>query len=456
MTHIHGEKGIDMTNFTSASSDDIQRMLSAVGARSVDDLFADIPAEWQTDDFRLPPGLSEMEMLREIRALAARNSAQLVNFCGGGFYDHFIPSAVDALASRGEFFTAYTPYQPEASQGTLQAIFEYQTMIARLTQMDVANASLYDGGTALFEAVMMGLRITERPRVLVDEGVNPIYRTMLRSYTRNLQIEYEEIPLRNGGTDREAIRSRLDEHTAVLVLQNPNFFGCVDDYSDLADAAHRAGALAILSVYPISLALLKPPGDMGMDIATGEGQSLGLPLSFGGPYLGFMATRRAHVRQMPGRVVGVTQDKRGRRGFVLTLQAREQHIRREKATSNICTNEALCALRALIFLCLLGREGFVELARTCAANATYALQRLTRIPGVRRAFERPFFNEFALVLPRDASEVVGRLLDHGIAAGFPVSRYYRDMDRVLLLAFTEKRTKEEIEILAARLESALT
>jgi glycine dehydrogenase subunit 1 len=443
------------TNFCAASPEDIRAMLSAVGATSFDDLFSHIPAELQTDDFRVPAGLSELEMLQNARGLAARNSAGLVNFCGGGFYDHFIPAAVGALSGRGEFFTAYTPYQPEASQGTLQAIYEYQTAIVRLTGLHAANASLYDGGTALFEGLSMALRITDRPRVLVDEGVNPIYRTMLRSYTRNLHIDYREIAITRGGTHRASFLQALDDTVAAVVVQNPNFFGCVDDYSDLAEAAHKAGALLVMSVYPVSLGLLRTPGEMGADVATGEGQSLGLPLAFGGPYLGFMATRKEHVRRMPGRIVGATQDARGRRGFVLTLQAREQHIRRDKATSNICTNEALCALRALIHLCLLGRQGFVDLARVCAASAEYAFKRLTAIPGIRPAFDRPFFNEFAVELPRDASEVVGRLIDQGIAAGFPVSRYYRDMDRVLLLAFTEKRTKEEIDLLAARLEAAV-
>jgi len=444
------------TTFCSASSDDIRSMLAAVGASSFDDLFAAVPADLQTDAFNgVPPGLPEYEMLEELRGLAARNAGGLTHFCGGGFYDHFIPSAVDALVSRGEFFTAYTPYQPEASQGTLQAIYEYQTAIVRLTGMDAANASLYDGGTALFEGVTMALRIADKPRVLVDEGVNPIYRTMLRSYIANLNIQYAEIPVAGGAVDRDAFGAALRQgDVAAVVVQNPNFFGCVEDLSDLAAAAHAAGALMVVSAYPVSLGLLKTPGEMGADIATGEGQSLGLPLAFGGPYLGFMAVRKAHMRRMPGRIVGATRDAQGRRGFVLTLQAREQHIRRDKATSNICTNEALCALRALMYLTLLGRQGFVDVARACAANAEYACRRLTSIPGIQLAFDRPFFNEFAIRLPRDASEVTARLLDKGFAVGFPVSRYYRNMDRVLLLAFTEKRTKEEIDLLAARLEAA--
>ncbi|MCX7819261.1 MAG: aminomethyl-transferring glycine dehydrogenase subunit GcvPA [Kiritimatiellae bacterium] len=443
------------TNFVPTTDAQQRAMLQAIGAESVEDLFAAIPAEFQTDAFDLPDSLCEMEMLRELRALAARNSTDLINFCGAGFYDHHIPAAVETLAARGEFFTAYTPYQPEASQGTLQAIYEFQSAIVRLTGMEVANASLYDGGTALFEAMMMALRVTERPLVLVDEGVNPIYRTMLRSYTRNLEIELVEIPTARGASDIAALSAALSERVAALLVQNPNFFGVVEDYTGLVEAAHRVGALVVMSAYPVALSLIKTPGEMGADIAVGEGQSLGLPLAFGGPYLGFMATRRSLVRRMPGRIVGATQDAQGRRGYVLTLQAREQHIRRDKATSNICTNEALCALRALIHLSLLGREGFVELGRVCAANAEYARRRLTAIPGVRLLVDRPVFNELALELPRDAAEVVGRLIDRGIAPGFPVGRYYPGMERVLLTAFTERRTREEIDLLAARLHAAV-
>jgi len=443
------------TNFCAASGPEQKEMLQAVGAAGFDDLFRDIPAELQTERFNLPDGRSELEVMQILRDLAARNASRLVNFCGAGFYDHFIPAAVDALAGRGEFYTAYTPYQPEASQGTLQASYEYQTAVARLTGMEAANASMYDGGTALFEGMMMAMRCTGRRRVLVCEGVSPIYRTMLKSYTTSLDIQYEEIPLANGLADRGAFQSRLKADVAAILVQNPNFFGCVDDLSDLVTAAHAVGALAVFSVYPLALGILKTPGAMGADIVTGEGQSLGLPLSFGGPYLGIMATRKSYVRKLPGRIVGATQDSVGRRGFVLTLQAREQHIRREKAMSNICTNEALCALRALIYLSLLGKQGLAEVAECCAALAAYAKTRLGAIRGVRLTFEQPFFNELALTLPADASDVVSRLIDGGIAAGFPVSRYYRGMENVLLLAFTEKRTKAEIDVLAARLEAAL-
>jgi glycine dehydrogenase subunit 1 len=446
---------VPWTPFRSPGRDERRSMLAAVGAESVEALFEGIPPELRCDDFVIPRGRSELETLRIVRELAERHASGLVNFCGAGFYDHFIPAAVDALAARGEFFTAYTPYQPEASQGTLQAVFEFQTAVARLMDMDAANASLYDGGTALFEGMTMALRATRRNRVLVCEGVNPIYRTMLKSYTRNLSIEYREIPLRDGRGDRDAFAEQIDDRTAAILLQNPNFFGCLDDASDLCDLAHAAGALAVMSVYPLSLGILKAPGAMGADIATAEGQSLGLPLSFGGPYLGLLAARKQWVRRMPGRIAGLTRDAEGRRGFVLTLQAREQHIRREKATSNICTNQALCALRALIYLTLTGAQGLPEAARQCAARARYAFERLAAIDGVERTFDAPFFNEFALTLPCDAAGVISELIDEGVAAGFPATRYFRGMERVLLVAVTEKRTREEIDILAAKLTKLL-
>lgn len=430
-------------------------MLAELGAKDFDALFADIPAALQTEEFRISPGLSEMDMVHRLNRLAGMNAVQLVNFCGGGFYDHFIPAAVDALAGRAEFYTAYTPYQPEVSQGTLQAIYEYQTAIARLTDMAAANASLYDGGTALFEAIMMAFRITRRRRVLIDTGVNPIYRAMLKCYSANLSFEFIEVPAKKGITDRQAFQAQCNDQVAAVILQNPNFFGCLDDGTDVIEAAHRAGALGIISVYPLSLGLIKTPGAMGADIVTGEGQSLGLPLSFGGPYLGFMATRKPYVHKMPGRLVGATHDAQGRRGFVLTLQAREQHIRREKATSNICSNEAHCALRALIYLSLLGKTGLVETAELCASNAAYGWERLTAIPGVKGAFPHYFFNEFVVSLPTSAADVVSVMIDKGFAPGFPLERYYSGMENDLLVAFTEKRTKEDIDGFAAALESAL-
>ncbi len=432
-------------------------MFETLGIADFDDLFAAIPDDLQCGGLNIPEGLSEMEMMQHIRKIASKNTTNLVNFCGAGFYDHYIPAAVDALSSRGEFYTAYTPYQPEASQGTLQAAFEYQTAICRLTDMEVANASLFDGGTALIEGIMMALRQTRRNKVLVDEGVSPIYRKMLRCYTQNLSVDYQEIPLSGDGVaDRGAHLEALDDSVGAVVLQNPNFFGCLDNLTDLIEKIHEVKALAIMSAYPMALSHVETPGAMGADIVTGEGQSLGLPLNFGGPYLGFMATKKEFVRKMPGRIVGETCDAAGRRGYVLTLQAREQHIRREKAMSNICSNVQLCALRAIIYLSLVGREGFLEVGRDCMDRASYAYQKIIAIDGVEPAFNRRFFNEFAVRLPKNATEVVSALVDQGIAAGFPVGRYYEGMENVLLLAFTEKRTKEEIDILVAKLESAIS
>lgn len=432
-----------------------KEMLLACGVSSMEELFSIIPEELRPRSFDLPKGRSELEIFTYLSALAKRNYSHLIYFLGGGIYDHFIPSAVNALAGRGEFYTAYTPYQPECSQGTLQAIYEYQTQICRLTGMEVSNASLYDGGSALCEACNMALNATDRSRIVMDGGVNPVYRTMVRTYTANLSIEFEEVPFILGQSDRESIFDALNEDTAAVILQNPNFFGVIDDHSDIVAHCHDRGVLVIQSVYPIAMALLKTPGVMDVDIVTGEGQSLGLPLGFGGPYLGFMATRRKLVRKMPGRIVGRTIDRNGRESFVLTLQAREQHIRREKATSNICTNQALCALRAHIYLSLLGREGLKEVARLCVAKTTYAKERFRLIPGVEVVDRGPVFNEFTVGLPMPASEVIGRLIERGIAPGLPLGRFYPGMDDLMLIAVTEKRTKFEIGLLAENVEAVL-
>ena len=430
-------------------------MLSSIGVKSIDELFSDIKPGLRPKSFDLPQGRSEFEITKHLKDLAAKNAANLICFVGAGFYDHYIPSVVDHLSSRSEFYTAYTPYQPECSQGTLQAIYEYQSAICRLTGMEIANASLYDGGTALYEAMMMARRTRSRDRVLVDNAVSPIYRTILYSYTKNLNIEFIEIPVSHGQTDRGAIKKHLDDKVACIILQNPNFFGAIDDHSDIASQAHHVGALVVESAYPIALGLLKTPGEMGADIVTGEGQSLGLPLSFGGPYLGFMATKKEFARKMPGRIVGATTDKEGRPGFVLTLQAREQHIRREKATSNICSNEALCAMRAVIYLSSLGKKGLTELAGLNYEKAEFAKSLLKKIKGVTVKQSSPTFNEFTVLLPCDASEVIGRMIEKGFAAGFPLGRYYPDMKNYMIVAVTEKRTKEEIVRYAENLEAVL-
>jgi len=442
-------------NYVPHTKEEVNEMLKTIGVSSIEGLFQDIKPGLRPKSFDIPEGKSEFEVIEHFKKLSSKNATHLINFVGAGFYDHYIPAAVDALAERSEFYTAYTPYQPECSQGWLQAIYEYQTAICELVDLDVANASLYDGGTALYEAVMMAIRITGRNKIIMDSGVNLIYRTMLYTYTSNLSIDFIETSVIHGQSSREEIYKYLDAKTAAVILQNPNFFGVIDDLSDIIKKAHSYGALAIESVYPISLGILKTPGSMGADIATGEAQSLGIPLSFGGPYLGFMATKKEFVRKMPGRIVGATVDKDEKRGFVLTLQTREQHIRREKATSNICSNEALCALRAVIYLSLLGKEGLKELAQLNYQKSEFAKSILDKIPGVEVKRNSSTFNEFTVLLPRNADEVVNKMVDKGFACGFPLGRFYKGMDNYLLVAVTEKRTKEEIVKFAESLEAIL-
>ncbi|MCK9266335.1 aminomethyl-transferring glycine dehydrogenase subunit GcvPA [bacterium] len=442
-------------SFTPHTNEELKKMLSEIGVNSIEELFSDIPENLKPTSFDIPEGKSEFEVLRHLQKLADRNSVSLVNFIGAGFYSHYIPAAVDSLSSLPEFYTAYTPYQPEASQGWLQAIYEYQSSICNLTDMDVANASLYDGGTALYEACMTAVRTNGRKKILVDAGVNIIYWTMLKCYTSNLSLDMVKIPVKNLRVDRENIFKHLDNETSAIVLQNPNFFGCIDDFSDIVEEAHKKGILVILSVYPISLGVLKTPGEMGADITVGEGQSLGIPLSFGGPYLGFMATKKELVRKIPGRIIGKTVDKKGRDSFVMTLQAREQHIRREKATSNICSNEALCALRAVIYLSLIGKKGIKELSLINLDKAAFTRDLLEKIPGVIKVGEPPFFNEFTVLLSQNADEVVHKMIDKGYIPGLPLGRFYKGMDNHLLVAVTEQRTKEEIVKFAESLEAVL-
>jgi len=431
-----------------------REMLAEVGAASMDELWTQALGNEPRPAFdRLPAGSSEYKVTRRLAELAAQNATDLVCFVGSGFYDHFIPASVGDVSARAEFATSYTPYQPEVAQGTLQAIYEYQSAICRLTGMEVANASLYDGGTALFEAVMMAVRITKRRRAVLLGSVSPIYREMLRCYCSNLDLDLVITPPQLQGEVAE-LEPLLTEETACVIVQYPNVFGGVEDWRPLIESAHERGVLALCSAYPIALALLTSPGELGFDIVTGEGQSLGLPLSFGGPYLGFMATWKKHVRQLPGRICGRTVDRTGRDGFVLTLQTREQHIRRERATSNICTNQGLCALRALAYLTVVGKQGLVQVAEVCAAKAVFARDLLLQIPRVR-SYDQSFFNEFVVRLPGDAAEVVGRMVERGFAAGFPLGRYFPQRRNELLVAVTEKRTREEIRGLAVALEAVL-
>jgi glycine dehydrogenase subunit 1 len=435
--------------------DQQKAMLETIGAGSIRALFASIPPELRLDrPLNVPPPLSEQELTRHLEQLAARNVSAdgAVCFLGGGSYDHFIPAVVDALAGRGEFYTAYTPYQAEASQGSLQAFFEFQTLICQLTGLDVANASLYEGGSAVAEAVLMALNIhPKRRRVLVAESVHPEYRRTVATYLADIDVHVAALPTPEGGLDPDDLRRTINDETACVVVQHPNFFGCLEEIEALAEAAHARGALFLVSFDPISLGLLKRPGQYGADIAVAEGQVLGTPMAYGGPYLGILACRQEFVRKMPGRLVGQTVDRHGKRCWVLTLQTREQHIRREKATSNICTNQGLLALRATFYLAALGPQGLKETAALCLRKAHYAAEQLARVGGVRPRFGRPFFKEFALRVEADVPALVSRLLADGYHGGLHLGRWYAALADCLTVAVTEKRTRAEIDGLAEAL-----
>ncbi|MEX2111598.1 MAG: aminomethyl-transferring glycine dehydrogenase subunit GcvPA [Pirellulales bacterium] len=445
--------------YISNTAEDQRAMLAAIGLSRLDELFETIPAELRLQrPLEIPSALSEMELSAHLTALAAKNqpAGEKICFLGGGSYDHFIPAVVDYVASRGEFYTSYTPYQPEASQGNLQAFFEYQTLITQLTGMDVSNASLYDGGSAAAEAVLMAVSSTKRHgRVVTAASVHPEYRRILQTYLANLGIELVTVGTPQGTIAPDELRAAVNGDTACVLFQQPNFFGCLEQVDELAQIAHDAGALAVVSVDPISLGLLKRPGDYGADIVVAEGQCLGSPMSFGGPYLGIMACREAFVRRMPGRIAGETVDRRGKRCFVLTLQTREQHIRREKATSNICTNQGLFALRATVFLAALGPQGLRETAELCLHKSHYAQRRLTTESPLQSVFQRPTFKEFVVRVPGGKVEQrVERACEQGFLAGVPLGRWYPELADCLLISVTEKRTKSEIDALAACLQHA--
>jgi len=435
---------------------DRSTMLKEIGFSSMAELWKNAGIDEPTpslDD--IPSGMSEYEVSSYLTRLSQQNATDLVNFLGSGYYDHIIPAAVGEITGRSEFYTAYTPYQPEASQGTLQAIYEYQSAICRLTGLPVANASMYDGGTALFEAMMLAVRMTRKRQAIISGSVSPIFREMVRCYSSNLDVELIEIESGETCSNQQALVDAVSDKTACILVQYPNVFGTVEEWTDVIEKIHEKKALAVCSTYPISLAMLKTPGEMGFDIVTGEGQSLGIPLSFGGPYLGFMAVQTKLMRKIPGRICGRTVDSNGKEGFVLTLQAREQHIRRAGAMSNICSNENLCALTAIAYLSCIGKEGLVRVAELCAAKANFARTELLKIKGVEAVGDAPFFNEFAISLPIDGSEVVGKMIEKGFAAGFPLGRYYQNRKNQLLVAVTEKRTREEIKAFANALEAVL-
>ncbi|MBI4563145.1 MAG: aminomethyl-transferring glycine dehydrogenase subunit GcvPA [Planctomycetes bacterium] len=431
--------------------DDVASMLSAVGASSLDELFAGIPENIRLKrPLRLPQGFSEQELWAHMVELSARNLTTDSHRCflGGGAYAHFIPAAVEQVAGRGEWVTSYTPYQAEASQGSLQAIFEYQTLICELTGLDVANASHYDGSTALAEAVAMSLDASERTRVVLSSAVNPQYRAVLRTLFRHSGLEVVELQAPDGATATDGVAD-LAAQAAAVVVQSPNYFGVVEDLAEFAKAAHAGGALAIASVNPVCLGILESPGACEIDIAVGDAQPFGIETSYGGPWCGFMAAKKHLIRRMPGRMVGQTVDASGRRAFCLTLQAREQHIRREKASSNICTNQALMALRATLTLSGLGREGVRRMATTCVQRAHELEKELAALPGVRRPHSAPFFHEFVIQTPMPVPEFAEKLARRGFLAGVDLQRDYPHLPRAVLLCATERNTRQDVQALAA-------
>jgi glycine dehydrogenase subunit 1 len=442
-------------HFLPLTDEDRQEMIAAIGLNDLEDLFSDIPDSIRLQrELDLPPALAESEVISHLNVLAAKNRhfQNCRSFMGAGIYDHFIPSIIKHVTGRSEFYTSYTPYQPEISQGVLQAIFEYQTMICQLTGMDVANASMYDGGTAVAEGAVMGCGATRRSKVLVSRSVNPFYRAVLRNYFQSRGLELEEIPILEGCTDRASLDKMIDKEVATVVLQQPNFFGLVENMEGIADLVHEQKAVFMVSADPISLALLKAPAEYGADIVVGEGQGLGVPASFGGPVLGIMAAREKFVRQMPGRIAGETVDSEGNRGYVLTLQTREQHIRREKAASNICSNEALVALGASVYLAAMGPQGLREVAEQCLQKANYAREKISALDGYSVAFPGSNFKEFAVTVPGNPHELNRHLLDSNILGGIELSPLYPELKNTLLIAVTEKRTREEIDNLVREME----
>lgn len=441
-------------DYTQITPDEQSQMLQAIGAASIDELFSAIPEAIRFNDLLdLPPAKSELELQRDLSEMAAHNLGphNMACFMGAGAYDHFYPVLIDQLISRGEYLTAYTPYQAEASQGSLQAFFEFQTQIVRLTGMDVANASMYEGATAVAEAVLMAINTSGKNRVLVAATLHPEYRAVINTYLDELPAEVVQLDATNGCISQATLRDALDDDTAAVVIQSPNIWGLIEDWDGCFKAAHEKDKTAAIAVFnPIACALLKNPGSCGADIATGEGQPLGVPMSFGGPYLGLFAAKKQFTRKMPGRLIGRTTDTDGRPAYCLTLQTREQHIRGAKATSNICTNQGLLALRATMFMTALGKEGLKEMAEQCYHKAHYLADAIAALDGYALKYDGPFFNEFCVTCPKEVTEVIEAAKRRGILAG--VAPHGRRMGRIgdpndLLIAVTEKRTKQEMDAL---------
>ncbi|MBA2869919.1 glycine dehydrogenase subunit 1 [Anoxybacillus calidus] len=435
------------------TEEDKQEMLKAIGVESIDELFSDIPESVRfKGEYNIKKAKSEPELMKELTELAAKNAdiKRYTSFLGAGVYDHYIPVIVDHVISRSEFYTAYTPYQPEISQGELQAIFEFQTMICELTGMDVANSSMYDGGTALAEAAMLSAAHTKNKKVLVSKAVHPEYRDVLKTYAKGPGIEIVEIPFKNGVTDLEALKAEMNEQVACVIVQYPNFFGQIEPLKDIETIAHTGKSMFVVASNPLALGILTPPGQFGADIVVGDAQAFGIPTQFGGPHCGYFAVKSALMRKIPGRLIGQTTDEEGRRGFVLTLQAREQHIRRDKATSNICSNQALNALAASVAMTALGKKGVKEMATMNIQKALYAKKAFVE-NGFEVPFTGPFFNEFVVKLNKPIKEVNKQLLEKGIIGGYDLGRDYPELENHMLVAVTELRTKEEIDMLVKEL-----
>jgi glycine dehydrogenase subunit 1 len=447
---------MDYTQITECQTRD---MLRTIGVDSVDDLFAGIPKSLRVDGLlNIPKGISEPELFAELDRLANSNRPahrdDYACFLGAGVYDHFIPTVVDAMATQGEFVTAYTPYQAEASQGSLQAFYEFQTMLCQLTGMDVANASLYEQASAVAEAILMAGAVTGKRRVLTSRTLHPDAIHVLRTLTYEQPVKPVRLPHRDGLLDLDALKSELNDQTAAVVIQSPNFLGNIEPVADIANITHDAGALLIQSVDPISCGILKRPGDMGVDIVVGEGQPLGIPMSYGGPFLGLFACREPFLRKMPGRIVGMTSDAEGKRGFCLTLQAREQHIKRQRATSNVCTNQGLLALRASIYMAAMGKSGIQTVARRCMDKAHYLAERIDALDEFNLKFKAPFFREFVVQSNRPVEAVLSHCRDRGILAGVPLAPWHEDLTDCFMVAVTEKRTRQQLDDLVSALQYA--
>ena len=442
--------------YISNTEQDKKDMLTAMGVPSFESLIAAVPNHLRRFQMDIPEGASELELFRELVEIGKSNRHfhDYASFLGAGNYDHFIPTVVNHLAHRGEFITSYTPYQGEASQGTLQFIYEYQSLICELTGMDYSNASMYDGASSLAEAVLLALRSSHRKKILIPVTVHPEYRMVSKTYASSLDCEMVEIPMKDGLVNREILKAKIGSDVAAVVIQQPNFFGNLEPVQEVSDLAHEAGALFIACVNPISLGILSAPGEYGADIAVGEGQPLGNAVSFGGPHFGFFTVKADLLRKIPGRIAGMTVDKKGRRSFVLTLQAREQHIRREKATSNICTNHSLCALKGAIYLSMLGPKGLKKLSLINLQKAHEAKNRLLEISGVSAFTQQPFFNEFALKISRDPQSLKESLHRQKILGPLRLSDFYPEMDCMYLVAVTENRTGEELERLVKAIAEA--